>query len=82
MNRIERAEQKEVYEQANADEVYNCKEACAILNVSEPTLRKLLKAGTISAVKMGRRWFISRRAIYSAIDPNRENSLNSLRPSN
>ena len=42
---------------------FDAKEAAEYLRLSEKTTLKLLREGTLPAVKMGRQWRISRRAI-------------------
>ena len=44
------------------------KEAAALLRVHENTLAKLLQAGTIRGVKIGREWRTSRQALEDFVD--------------
>lgn len=82
MNRIERAKIARSRLSVELDRIYSFAETSVILGVSGPTLRGFLKAGKISAKKIGRRWFISGRALNSALDPCGKNPLNPDRPTN
>lgn len=72
MNRIERA----LTNTDNRVSVFSFTQTCRILGVSAPTLRKHLQSGAISGKKIGSKWFITARAIQTALDPNGENPFN------
>ena len=43
-------------------------EAAVFLRISEPTLRKLVKEGTIHCARLGRRMLFSRRKLVAYLD--------------
>lgn len=77
MNRIERNKQEAQTVTLSSDRVYSLREATEILNISTPTLMKLICSKVIRANKLGGRWFITGRAILDALDGHAKKSLNS-----
>lgn len=53
--------------------LYSTDEVCAVLRLSQPTLRKLIHAGQLSAKRVGSRWLIPSTAVahYLGVDCSR-----------
>ena len=45
------------------DKLLTVKEACAVLQISKPTIYLLIKTGKIQARKIGRSWRISEKSL-------------------
>ena len=49
------------------DVVLTLEQVCAILRITEPTARKLLRSGEIPGVQLGTQWRISRDALRQVL---------------
>jgi len=49
-------------------DVLSVEDGCKILNISRNTMYRLLKEGTITAVRCGKKWRISKKAIIDYIN--------------
>jgi excisionase family DNA binding protein len=49
------------------ERVFNAMETMKLLNISHPTLRKIIRSGQLRAVKVGRGYRVLESAIYDAL---------------